>query len=235
MPRRVVEMKDPFDDWIRGAIPEIPEDKFKKEIHLAILKERMRARGVQRQHRGLRWGMIAAPLVLLILFFGNVVELGGDGFDLVEVEGSKDSGRILLNEFRGVGFNVYEDETEAEIRELNQQLAAGEGVVVGVEGWIIQGHANWGVIREYTVFGKKKTSARTPESPPTKNVAKALVQMNVDWDALDALVKSGDFQPEAIEPIELDGILFSVQRWSIPTEEYGTVIHYSGVPVGVGN
>jgi hypothetical protein len=57
------------------------------------------------------------------------------------------------------------------------------------------------------------------------------MEMNLDWVALMTMVESEDYPPDRTEEIEIEGMLFSAQRWSLPTEDYGTVIHYAGVPI----
>ena len=45
------------------------------------------------------------------------------------------------------------------------------------------------------------------------------------------IVDSGELQPEGTEVIELDGIKFLAQRYSVPSEKFGVVKHYKGEPL----
>jgi hypothetical protein len=228
------DMNDKFDKWLRDAIPNVPEDRVKQEIHLAILKERMRDKKTQRRRWALRWSLIGAPVLLAVLLVGNVVELGGDSFDLVEHE-SELVGKYVANEFRGVGFNVYEDQTDKEIQEFNQQIAAGEGIVVGLDGWIIDGVETWSILREYNVLGEIIKAGMASKSKPERSRSDVLKLINFDWELLEAKMESDEYQLDGTEEMAVDGMLFFVERYSFLTEEYGRVVHYEGKVISAVN
>jgi hypothetical protein len=228
------EMNDAFGEWLKNEIPESQEDRVRQEVHLAILKERMRSKQVRRRRRVFRWSLIGVPVVLVALLVGNVVELGGDSFDLVEHE-SELVGSYVANEFRGVGFNVYEDQTDKEIQEFNQQIAAGEGIVVGLDGWIIDGVETWSIFREYNVLGEIIKAGMAPKSKPERSRSDVLKLINFDWELLEAKMESDEYQLDGTEEMAVDGMLFFVERYSFLTEEYGRVVHYEGRVISAVN
>jgi len=227
----VNNMSDQFGKWIGESMPEPTEDRLRSEIHLAVLKERIRAREIKRRKHRSRFGMIAAPAVLVVLISANFVDLGGDGFDLVEIEDSKVAGGVVKNDFREVGFNVQNLESEEEIQEFNHQVAAGQGVVIGLEGWQINGKTHWTIQREFNVLGKIMEMGSSPTNPPMEFLPELPVFLMEHWDEFESKIKSGVLRPSGHMSQELDGDMYSIQYWTIPTEQFGMVIYYSGKPI----
>ena len=167
-PGWVNKMDDRFGQWLRDSIPEVMEDRVRSEVQLAILKERIRDQEIQRRKRRARYGMIAIPVVLVAVISASFVDLGGDGFELEGIGSIGDQGDVYKSTFRGTGFSVQDLKSEEEIQEFNQQLAAGEGVDIGLEGWKINGITKWTLIKEYNVFGKMVFAGSSPHSPPSE-------------------------------------------------------------------
>jgi len=224
-------MTDQFDEWLRGTMPDVSENETRKEIHLAILKERLRARGIARRNRYLKRGLLAVPVLLLVVLVGNVSELGSDGFGLVQLESTETLGRVFKNEFRGGGFNILDDKTDEEIYEYSQQLAAGEGVNISATGWKANGMVLWSIIREFTVMGKVSTVSMSAEEPPSNWPREMSPFFTEHWAQYEQQVLSGEIQPAGEIVQVLDGKQFLLEYWLIPTEDYGEVIYYSGLPV----
>ncbi len=223
-------MTDQFENWLRDTIPDVPVNETRKEIHLAILKERLRARRVARHRRYVQHGMLAIPVLLLVLFVSDIGELGSDGFSLIPVEDAKTPGSIMQNEFRGDGFNAENFATAEEAQEYNQQLATGEGIVVGVEGWEIRGETEWTVQKVFNISGKAEEMGFPLENPPSSMPPDLFVFLTKYWGDYEPQIKSGAVPCSGTTTRELDGELYTVQYWQLPTTELGLVRYYSGKP-----
>lgn len=224
-------MNDHFDQWLRESMPERTEDRVRSEVQLAVLKERIRSRQAQRRRSQYRFAMITIPVVLVMLISTNYVDLGGDSLDLVEVDGSGAPGGAVKNDFRSEGFNTLGFQSEEEIQEFNQQLAAGEGKVVGLEGWEIFGKTKWTIQREFMVNGKIVPTGSSPIDP-SPDIPPDFVRFILgDWRTFETGIKSGEIPATGIVTKSLDGIDFQTKYWEIPTGQFGMVTYYYGQPI----
>lgn len=224
-------VNEQFDNWVREMIPAPRESEIKKEIHLAILKERLRNKAIERRGQRIRRGMVVVPFVLLTFFFGSTSELGGDGFDLVELDSPGIPGRIYENEFREEGFNLVSEDLPGKNEELNRQMAAGEGTVVGVEGFEINGKVEWSIKREYSVSGERLVLGFSPDSPSTGSPRELREFLLNEWSFYENQIEEGRLLPDGERIQKLDGIEFVVQYWEIPARNSGSVVYYSGKPI----
>ncbi len=229
-PSLVIMMNDSFGKWIREAMPKPNEDRVRSEVQLAVLKERIRQGNALRKKRRTRIGLFATPVLLAMVISLNVVDLGGDGFELVQVDEAKTPGIVVKNEFRGGGFNVLSNQSEEEIEEFNQQLAAGQGVVIEIEGWEIKGKEEWTIIRENNVRGNIFKSGAALNSPPTDSPPELAQFLIKHWDKYEREIGTGSLPVSGQMTKNLDGFKFILNYWLIETEEFGEVTYYSGVP-----
>ena len=226
-------MGDRVDKWLKNMMLPTEEDGARQDMQLAILKERLRTRKSEQRRRRTRWTVAAVPLVVLVVFFGDIVELGGDSFEMVQVESSfPELGmKILRNEFRGGGYAVDPDTPEENTRELMQQIAAGEGIVVGVIGIRIDGVTNWSLETQYIVHGKIEVRSQSPLDPPS-GVSRAIVDFTLsEWVDIEKEIESGSRQSTGRLTKEFDGIPFALEYWVISSEKFGEATYYSGVPI----
>lgn len=234
MSKQVMAMGDRMDKWLKDALPPTEEDSARQAVQLAILKERLRTRKMEQRRRRTRCGVAAVPLVVLVLFFGDVVDLGGDSFELVEVENTAYPEldlKIVRNEFRGGVVGTSSDATDEEVQELTQQIAAGEGTIIRVEGWRVGGVTRWSLQMRHDILGKIEVTSRTPYNPPSGR-SRALGEfLMTEWESIEADINSGSIEPAGGLNMEFDGIPFVLEYWVVPSERFGEVTCYSGVPI----
>jgi len=224
------ELDDPFETWLRETIPATPVDETRQEMHLAILKERMRLDQARRRRR-MRLTCSVLPLVVVVLLVGGR-DVGSDGFDLVQLEQTTGSEAVVSNVFRGDGFNVPAGSTARETQEFNQQLAADDGVVVRAVGWEVRGKNNWSLMREYNVHGQARTAGADPRLTPSHWTGEMLVFLTGPASGYVTQIEAGLIAPTGSVVKELDGEPYKLDYWTIPTADFGEVTYYAGPPVG---
>ena len=173
-------------------------------------------------------------LAVLGVFFGGVVELGGDSFDLVEIKGENAAERglkVYRNEFRGGGLGGPEDMSETEINELNQQIAAGEGQIVKVAGLKIKGKTHWSIGIRRINQGEPLITSRQPVDPPTQITPFHLDFYNTEVPRIERDIEDGVLSPSGRQIMIFDGLRFQVDFWIIESEKLGEVTYYKGVPI----
>lgn len=224
-------MTDRFDELIREAAPEVPDTKVTRQVNRALMHECIR-RDHPRRKRNYRLGLVAAGLALVVVFSGQVQDVGSDGFNMIQIEDSKVPGGVVKNEFRGRGFNVLEGETEQDIQETNLQVSADEGIVVEVEGWLLDGDYYWVIKRKYLINGKEKFlygATKTPKFFPSKKLTAFLI--SDEWDNILQEIQVGEIPSGRITKIELDGVWFSAQAWPFSTSDSKDGTYYLGQPI----
>lgn len=224
-------LNDDFGKWIKETLPEPPEPLVRQEAHLAVLKERFRAKKSKRRHVVKGSGLVAAALLVIALFGGNIPELGGENFELKEINSPDVPGRVFTVGSGHSGFNMTDDLSEEEIQEFSFQNAANEGVVVGMEGYVANEVELWSLIREYSVGGVSMVTTRFAKPDPSHEDILTIQSLDIDWVALSGQALSGARPPDKTVFIQLEGIEFEARRWSFTTEKYGTVYYFDGVPL----
>ncbi len=230
-PSLVIMMNDSFGKWIREAMPNPNEDRVRSEVQLAVLKERIRQGNALRKRWRTRIGLFATPVLLAMVISFSVVDLGGDGFDLMKVGIDENPRVVVKNEFRGIGFNADKFESESEIQEFNQQIAADQGVAIGVEGWKINGKTKWTILKEHVVLGKKVETGSSPQFPKSETPPEYRNFFMEVWDKYESEIQLGTIKPSGQMIQMFDGVRFSVRFWVFPTDQYGSVTYYFGKPI----
>jgi hypothetical protein len=218
-------------NWLRRALRPDDEPPMRGDIQLAILKERLRAGDGRRPGRRLRWGLVLAPLAMIVVFFTGVGPLGGDAFDLQEVDSVLDDSRTVTNAFRREGFNVPDAFSEDDVHEFNQQLATKDGVVVGVKGHAIDGWTQWMVVYENVVNGEAVRSTRLVSDPAIRITRDVVAFMVDEWPTIEAGIEAGTIPLAGTGTMEVAGIPCTVRRWTFDTGQLGRVTYYLGEPI----
>jgi len=157
-----------FEKWIQESAPSVEVNETRKEIHLAVLRQRLREREnrYQTRQKRTRRASVAAVALVFVLIGGNVSELGSDGFEFVVSE----SEYMSTSKTVEVGFRKSKiagnDDTPSEfLRDLVVEMGFSDGVPVSVESVGIQGSESWAIVFEYDVKGSKETGGRTVVVP----------------------------------------------------------------------
>ena len=223
-------MTDQFEDWIKESAPSVHVNELKKEVHLAVLKERLRAREIrhQRRHHRQRRASMVAVVLMFLLIGGNVSELGSDGFDITITESEALKEKVASIGFRGSEFTLQDDDTEADVEDLAQQIQADLGHPVGISMYEIDGDQFWTVIQEYEVNGQMQTRTQFPsthESSINESISdfltgEALVMMRE--------IKSGELLPFVTREESVDGVSFLAKVYRYHSAKHGEVIFLRG-------
>ena len=237
MPRVLGEtgtgMKANLDKWIKDAKDEVPESGEYRRLNRAMLKERMAVMAPRRRRRH-RVLLGVLSLVFLMLFSGQLNQLGSDSFDVVREDEDFVSpwGTIyplMKNEFRGNSFTVPRSYSAEDIDELNRSLAAGEGKIELVKGTSFGGKTVWTKIITRVVNGKIENRGTSLEDRP--------YEVPDDWDnfvlkhyrEMDNKTKSMPHQRETV--MTFDGVACEMKIWVFHFPEFGEVIFYMGTPI----
>jgi hypothetical protein len=228
------QFNGPFDQWLREHRPPQPAfsqdmDAFLEEFQFRMAAEQ-KARS-KRQKRNLKRGSTVMIVALLSIAVFNLPELGGDGFNMVEVEDAQTPGGVVKNEFRGDGFNILEGETAGDIRATNQELAAGSGEVVSLEGLMINGKTEWSIIKEYYVNGKIKVITHPPDSITSETSKEHYQFLLVEWGDVQRKIANGSIPQSGVIEKEIDGVKFQIKTWEFLTKNSKKGIFYRGTPI----
>jgi hypothetical protein len=225
-------MKNQFEDWIQESAPAVEVDDTKKEIHLAILKQRLRERESRHKTRqkGMRRTSVAFVVLVFVLIGGNVSELGSDGFDLVisENELGTDLSHVEIG-FRKSGLGVPDEMPHDEVQELAMQIEAQNGTPAEVEVIKLQGNEFWTILFEYEVGDGTRLSGHTVKDRPSKptrahvNFSKAEIQLM--WDEIN----SGNLSPVSSRIETVDGYRFLMKVYHYQSDQFGLVEYQKGI------
>jgi len=224
-------MKSNLDKWIKDARDDVPDSGEYRRLNRGLLKERMAIMGTRRRrHHRVLLGSFS--LVFLMMFFGQVSQLGSDSFDTVREDWNSPTGKtmpVIRNEFRQQDFTITEDFAPEDTDELNRAIAAGEGELLWVEGTSYGGKTNWLKMAKFVVNGKidkrgMNLNDRTDVEPD--NYLEFLKKYNRD------IVKKTESTPHQRETVmTFDGVVCKVKIWVFHYPEYGEVTRYVGTPI----
>ena len=131
-------MKANLDQLIKDARDDVPDSGEFRRLNRALLKERMAIAGPRHGHH--RVLLVSLCLVFLMIFSGQLSQLGSDDFEMApekKLNISKEMIRLMKNEFRGSAFVVPEGFSPDDLDKMNRSILAGEGELVWVQGNII--------------------------------------------------------------------------------------------------
>ena len=228
------DFNEPFDQWLRGTGPSVPDCNHEMEEFLSGFRGKMHADQLvrkKRERRNIKRVASVMSLAVLCVLAFNISDLGSDGFGLVEVEDATMPGRVVRNEFSRDGFNILEGDSEADIHERNQQFLADLGVIIGVEGWMIKGNTRWIVRREFIINGKSSEVGRPSLVPPSsrnEDIGNFIIE---DWSDFNEQIETGTISPTIFQEKQLDGVSFQIQGWVLTTKKYGQVSYFKGKPI----
>ena len=228
------QFNGPFDQWLREHRPPQPAfsqdmDAFLEEFQLRMAAEQ-KARS-KRRRRNLKRGSTVMIVALLSLAVFNLPELGGDGFNMVEVEDAQTPGGVVKNEFRGEGFNPLEGQSIEDIAEINQVIAAGEGKTILIEGWEVGGETHWGIVKEILVNGELSKLVFPPKQMPSKYTPKHARFYLGPWGEYLKAIDDGTLRPSGTKDKTVDSIHYSIKTWEIHDSDFGTIIYSRGIPI----
>ncbi|PID81649.1 hypothetical protein CSB20_01925 [bacterium DOLZORAL124_64_63] len=224
-------MADQFEDWLRDCAPSVEVNAMKKEAHLAILQERLRLRAAKRRRAQvfMRHATLAAAVCFFMIMGVNVLELGSDGFEY-EVEELEWNNHQLMGEygFRDERFVFRESDSYRDVKKLQHQFTTRLGTVLGLEAWQVQGEWDWMLDIGYeSRSGLRIQTQSALDRPSSANVE----FYREEEKAIKDLIAAGKLKPVGNRTETIDGTLFDIQVYRYPTEKFGTVTLWQGVPI----
>ncbi len=225
-------MKANLDKMIKDAKDEVPESGEYRRLNRAMLKERM-ANMAPRRRRRHRVLLGVLSLVFLMLFSGQLNQLGSDGFDTIVRTETTDYGvttNIHENVFRGGSVGFPDNFSEADADEFHRSVAAGEGEIVKVTGLSYGGKTTWNTfITKMNINNKEIIPGGRPNYPKSEFPENYIEFLKTNFSDLKA--KANSTPPHRTEQMMVDGIMIDFQIWTFEYPGYGPVTRYLGTPV----
>lgn len=224
-------MSNEFEKWIESSAPAVEADKGMKEVHLAILKQRLRDRDKQykvRQKRTRR-GSIVAVVLMFVLVGGNISELGSDGFELETSESLLVDGMNNVTVgHREFGFGAPKSLTKAETEDFARQAEWRHGQPVGVECLEIQGAAAWFINFHYDLDGSTSLGSHSVRDRPSTAGMDHLNFSQHEYDGMEEKIKNGTLAPVSSRIETVDGFRFFIKVYNFESSEFGSVVFQKG-------
>ncbi len=227
-------MSDIFENWIRESAPRGKVNDLKKEIHLAVLKERLRGmdrRRSLRHQRQMRASMVAT-VVLSLLVGGNFSQLGSDGFDII-VNGPMPAFEHSLNSVSGLRemkVQVGSFDSPEVVLDLHQQIEGRIGRVVSLTAIEVQGAMNWTITMKHQAGDTKREYTTEVLDRRSKMSRAKAAFIREESDTMFRQVKNGILRPIMIRNEVVDGTRFLIKEYVYHSDKFGDVTYLFGVP-----
>lgn len=224
-------MKSNLDTWIKDAKEAVPDSGEYRRLNRALLKERIQKANPDRRknHRLL---VMAASLIILVGFSGQISQLGSDSFETATstaiLPGSGDTVTVHSNVFRGGAVNLPEHFSEADVDEYTRSVAAGEGEIIKVNGISYGGRTSWVKIVRRTINGQINEGGDETRDPPSQEPANFFAFLKDHSRDLTARIKSEP--PHGSMQMTVDGVLMDLDYWTFEYPGFGSVTRYEGIP-----
>lgn len=228
-------MNNNFEKWIQDSAPSVEVDETNKEIHLALLRHRLRERENRSKIRRKRAGRVGVAALAIVFVFigGNFSELGSDGFEFVarQNEYLPESTSVEIG-FRKLRMTGPPDVSYESLRDLAVEMEAGDGIPKSVVVIGIHGNENWVLEFEYDVGGETHNGARAPILPgrPSKITKDHLDFAINELDEVLKNIENGNLQPVSSRVQTIEGYRFLMKVYHVQSENYGLVLFQQGAP-----
>ncbi len=224
-------MKANLDQMIKDARDDVPDSGEYRRLNRVMLKERMAATASPR-HRHHRVLLVTLSLVFLMMFSGQLNQLGSDDFEMVREDWVNIEGKtipVMRNEFRGNTFSVPQGFTPEDLDEMNRSIMADEGELVWVQGTSYGGKTTWLKYVNRVINGKTQGMGGPLDDDhydEPDNYLEFLVE-----HAREIVKMTGSTPPQRETVMTFDGVVCNVKIWVFHFPEYGEVIRYMGTPI----
>jgi hypothetical protein len=225
-------MKANLDKWIEDAKDNVPDSGEYRRLNRAMLKEHMAnmAPRRRRRHRVLLGGL---SLVFLMLYSGQLNQLGSDGFDTIvrtETTVYGETKNIHENVFLRGSVGLPRNFSETDADEFHRSAAAGEGEVVKVTGLSYGGKTAWNIfITKMKINDMEIIPGGRPNNPKSEFPDNYFEFLKTNFSDLKA--KTNSAPHHRTERMIVDGQMVEFQIWTFEYPGYGPVTRYLGTPV----
>jgi len=225
-------LKSNLDKWIKDAKDDVPDSGEYRRLNRAMLPESSITTTPRRRriHRVLLGSL---SLVFLMMFSGQVTQLGSDSFDTttstITLPLSSNTVTLHENVFRGGTVYLPGLSSEADVDEYHRSVAAGEGEMVRASGTSYGGKTYWTKLIRRNINGKESEvgdTVQNPKSETPRGFDEFLVAYGKNFNARIKLEP-----PHGRMQKVIDGVLVDFKFWAFEYPGYGKVTRYFGTPV----
>jgi hypothetical protein len=176
--------------------------------------------------------MVTACLALMVLFSGQISQLGSDDFDM---------DLTATETYRGQTKNIFKDtfsgstwvssRSEEEIRELDQAYVAREGEMTRISNLSVLGTNCWSLYRIIT-----KEDGSTEEIPaqmPPELGCEAFPNSTKFYETYfrDLKMRADYLTPDEVSILKVFDVQFELMTWRHTYPEFGEVSYSRGFPL----
>jgi len=227
-------MNNEFEKWIRESAPVVEVDEHHKEMHLAVLKNRLRDRDklhMKRQKQTRRASVVVAAL-MFVMIGGNVSELGSDGFDFVVSENEFNSETKSMEiGFRKLSISGSVGDSDELLRDLAVQMEMGDGIPASVGAIEIKGHVWWDIRFDYNVRGGMHPGGRTVRDRPSSPTLAHLEFAETEMKQIDERIENGSLSAVSSRIETVEGYRFLIKEYHIQSDQFGLIVWKKGTPI----
>lgn len=221
-------MNDKFEKLIRDSAPEIPDPDEYRRLNRVHLRERLHEMEKPKRRHSLV--VATACLALMVLFSGQISNLGSDSFDLISEPDTTLLGNettVHTNSFSGYSFTATG--SDQKISDIQQAFAAQDGKLTSISCLAYGGKQKWKVNREAIIEGEiRELTADNPEWLPRDDLDQEIdFFLNYYRDLLD---RSKTLRPDQVSTMTVFGVEFTVHTWKHTYPSFGEVTYSRGNP-----
>ena len=222
-------MTNEFEKLIRNAAPEVPDPQESRRMNRAVLFAWI-DQGQIRRYRIGPLKLAAASLALLMLFSGQVSELGSNAFEFQSETWERPDGKAVLEQVAVFGTDVITTSSPEIARGLMENHFSGQYRIVRIFGTEIQGEIGWIVITNSEVNGETQTTGGAAEMPSARitDLHRKLMASPYYGQMIDITKTT---PPHSIAARVIDGIPLTIQTWEFDFPGFGTVRHHVAKPL----
>lgn len=224
-------MTDRFDEIIQGSRPEMPDPAEYRRLNRVPLRKPVRRFPVLPKP-GPSFVVATTCFALLVLFSGQISQLGSDDFETnptQELDALGNEATIHTDEVRGSTLVFHGSDEDA--KELLQQKAAGEGILSYVSCIGYGGQTRWMFVYMHEINGvMHRTNTRyNPEGYPNVDLPNEEYFQRTYRRDLNNLYRNTPPLEEYF--LEIEGTRILMKTWKKWYPGFGEVTYSRGTPL----
>ena len=221
-------MSDQFEKLIRDSAPEIPDPGEYRRLNRVALRERLHE--MEKPKRSHSLVVATACLALMVLFSGQLSNLGSDGWDLIQGEyPGVDGEPVKRFADPNNSFSLVGAENLREAQDIQQAFVARDAEPVRVTCLAYAGLAYWNVYGLAEIDGQiQESSMDLTGILPKENLPRMAEFYENHFSELMKLSKTQ--APDSTARLVIFGVEFELESWTATFPEFGEVTFSRGVP-----
>lgn len=223
-------MSDRFDELIRTSAAEMPDPgEYRRMNRVPLRAPVKRFSRIPRPRHS--FVMAATCLALMVLFSGQIAELGSDDLEMQRISGTDWRGQeqtLHRDEFTGMVFNS--EGSEEEVKDLQHAFLAQDGPPVRLIGMAYGGKEDWDVYQLSIIEGiEREIPMDTPPELPTEVLPRMFEFYPTYYR--DIRMRAEHLPHDRLRNMTVYGVEFEVKSWKKTYPGYGEVTFSIGLPV----